>query len=158
MNLALKSLLAAVAIAALGLTATAQAGSKDESFGMMEMHPMHHMNPEKMTALVERHLGHLKAKLHLNAAQEGAWTTFATAIKPPASMGMPHPERAEMEKLTTPERIDKMRAFRTQHHDTMLAEINTREEAAKTFYATLSPEQKKTFDAEHARMERHGGH
>ena len=56
------------------------------------------------------------------------------------------------------ERIDKMRAFRTQHHDTMLAEINTREEAAKTFYATLSPEQKKAFDAEHARMERHGGH
>ena len=51
-----------------------------------------------------------------------------------------------------------MRAFRTQHHDTMLAEIYTREEAAKTFYATLSPEQKKTFDAEHARMERHGGH
>jgi len=158
MNLALKSLLAAAALAALGLTAPAQASPKDESFGMMEMHPTHHMKPEKMTGLVERHLGQLKAKLHLGASQESAWTTFATAMKPSASMGVPHPERAEMEKLTTPERIDKMRAFRTQHHDTMLAEINTREEAAKTFYATLSPEQKKTFDAEHARMQRHGGH
>jgi enoyl-CoA hydratase/carnithine racemase len=42
-------------------------------------------------------------------------------------------------------------------HDAMLAEMNTREEAVKTFYATLSPEQKKSFDAEHARMGRHGG-
>jgi len=156
MKLALKSLFVA-ALSALALTTTAQTGPKDAHLGMMEMHPMHNMNPEKTAAMVGRHLGHLRAKLRLGTTQEAAWATFATAMKPPASMGMPHPERAEIEKLSTPERIDKMRAFRTLHHDAMLAEMNTREEAVKTFYATLSPEQKKTFDAEHARMGRHGG-
>ncbi|MEI7515361.1 MAG: Spy/CpxP family protein refolding chaperone [Betaproteobacteria bacterium] len=158
MKLALKSLIVTAALATLGLAAMAQNGPKEEPFGMMEIRPMHHMNPEKIASMVERHLSHLKAKLHITAVQESAWTTFATAMKPPATMGMPHPESAEMEKLSTPERIDKMRAFRAQHHEAMLAEINAREEAVKTFYAALSPEQRKTFDAEHARMERHSAH
>jgi hypothetical protein len=41
--------------------------------------------------------------------------------------------------------------------------MEKREEAVKTFYASLSPEQQKIFDAEHARLAagldhaRHGG-
>jgi periplasmic protein CpxP/Spy len=59
-----------------------------------------------------------------------------------------------MDKLTTPQRIDKMREMRTQR----MAAMDKRMDATKTFYAALSPEQQKTFDAEHKmRGGRHGG-
>jgi hypothetical protein len=65
---------------------------------------------------------------------------------------------ADMEKLSTPERIDKMRSERAQHMADMNTAMDKRDEATKTFYATLSAEQKKVFDAEHSRMgARHGG-
>jgi Spy/CpxP family protein refolding chaperone len=63
-----------------------------------------------------------------------------------------HPDRAEMDKLTTPERLDKMRAMHKERMATMEAAMDKRADATKTFYAVLSPEQKKTFDAEHAKM------
>jgi hypothetical protein len=93
----------------------------------------------------------LKQKLQITPAQEGAWTAFTTAMKPPANMQ--RPQRGEFEKLTTPERIDKMRAMRSAR----MAEMDKRADATKTFYAALSPEQKKVFDAETARG-RHGHH
>ena len=61
-------------------------------------------------------------------------------------------QRAEMAKLTTPERIDKMREMRTQRMTEMNAAMDKRAEATKTFYATLTPEQQKTFDAEQLKM------
>ena len=59
-----------------------------------------------------------------------------------------------MEKLTTPERIDKMKQIRAQHQEAMKPFMDQRDEAVKTFYATLDAAQKKTFDAEHAHMMR----
>jgi Spy/CpxP family protein refolding chaperone len=53
------------------------------------------------------------------------------------------PDRAEIDKLTTPERLDKMRDLRKQRD----AEMDKRDAATRTFYATLTAEQKKTFDA-----------
>ena len=35
--------------------------------------------------------------------------------------------------------------------------MDKRGDATKAFYAALSPEQQKTFDAEHKKMGRHGG-
>ena len=99
----------------------------------------------------------LKAKLKITAAQEGAWTTFTTAMQPPARMDHQRPDRAEMEKLTTPERIDKMREMRKQRMTDMEAAMDKRDDATKTFYAALAPEQQKVFDAEHARMGKHHG-
>ncbi|MFY8043464.1 MAG: Spy/CpxP family protein refolding chaperone, partial [Rhodoferax sp.] len=50
------------------------------------------------------------------------------------------------------------RTLRTQHMTDMQAEMTKRDDATKAFYATLSPEQKKVFDAESARMGgKHGG-
>ena len=72
-------------------------------------------------------------------------------MKPPARLDTRYPDRAEMDKLTTPERIDKMRALRTEHMTAMNAAMDKREEATKTFYAALNAEQKKVFDAEHMR-------
>ncbi|GDY36622.1 Spy/CpxP family protein refolding chaperone [Acidovorax sp. NB1] len=109
-----------------------------------------------------KHLAELKAQLKLTAAQEPAWTSFTTALQPgerPARL-----DRQDMDKLTTPERIDRMRALRAQH----AAEADRRGEATKAFYAALTPEQQKTFDAQAHRGHRmgdmkggegrHGGH
>jgi Spy/CpxP family protein refolding chaperone len=73
-------------------------------------------------------------------------------MKPPADMMGKHPDRAEMDKLTTPERLDKMRAMHKERMAEMEASMDKRAEATKTFYAALSAEQKKTFDSEHAKM------
>ncbi len=105
----------------------------------------------------------LKAKLKITPAQEGAWTTFTAAMKPPANMaggmGMQHDPKvkAEMDKLTTPERIDKMQAMRAERMKTMNTEMDKRGAATKAFYAVLSAEQKAVFDAITPHGGRHGG-
>ena len=110
-----------------------------------------------MEAMVAKHLGDLKAKLKITAQQEGAWTSFTAAMKPPARAEHTRPDAAEMEKLSTPERIDKMRAHRAERMTEMQAQMDKREEATKTFYATLNADQKKVFDAEHNKMMRRWG-
>src|SRR3989344_476109 len=62
-------------------------------------------------------------------------------------------DRQNMDKLTPPERIDRMRAMRAQH----AAEADRRGEATKAFYAALTPEQQKTFDAQAHHGHRMGG-
>jgi len=117
------------------------------------------MDPAKMEAMMAKRQADLKAKLKITTDQEGAWTTFTAAMKPPAAMDHKRPDRAEMDKLTTPERIDKMHAMRTERMATMNAAMGKREDATKAFYTALNADQKKVFDAEHARMgAQHGGH
>ncbi|MEJ8857176.1 Spy/CpxP family protein refolding chaperone [Variovorax robiniae] len=106
---------------------------------------------ERMQARRAQHLAALKAKLNLSAAQEGAWSTYTAATAPPARPPQ-RPDRAEFQKLTTPERIDRMQA-RQAERQAMFAK---RADATKTFYAALSPEQQKTFDTESLAMMRHG--
>jgi protein CpxP len=162
MKFVLKSLVVAGLLAGAGFAAFSQGtGSMAEHHtmkgdgSMMEKEGRGKMDKTKMEAMVAKRAADLRAKLKITAAQEGAWTAYTTAMKPPADMMAQRPDRAEMEKLSTPERIDKMKALRTQHHADMIAAMDKRDEATKTFYATLSAEQKKTFDGEHARK---GGH
>ena len=105
----------------------------------------HHGNRAEYRA---KHLAALKSDLKLTAAQEPAWTTYTTSMQP--GERTPRLDRKGMDQLTTPERIDRMRALRAQH----AAEADRRGEATKTFYAALTPEQQKTFDAKAHR----GGH
>ena len=95
-----------------------------------------------------KHLATLKSDLKLTAAQEPAWTSFTTSMQPGERTA--RLDRKDMQQLTTPERIDRMRALRAQH----AAEADRRGEVTKTFYAALTPEQQKTFDAKAHR----GGH
>ena len=120
---------------------------------------MGHRDPAKMQAMVTKRLADIKARLNITAAQEGAWTSFAAAMQPPAHIGgRPTPEqRAEFDKLSAPERIDKMRALRTQRMGDRSSAMDKRGEAAKTLYAALSPEQQKLFDAELKKPGPHGG-
>lgn len=111
----------------------------------------HQPNTARMQEVHARHLATLKTRLQLTADQEGAWTTFATAMQPPTPMIADHAQfRAEMEKLTTPQRIDKMQALKAQRD----AQMAKRADAVKTFYATLNPAQQKVFDLES--LQHHG--
>lgn len=155
-----KQLVLAGLLAGFGGLVTAQtpppppAGATAPAPGMRGDHgprgERHRMDPAKMQERMAQRQAALKQKLQITAAQESAWTAWTTAMKPPA--GMQRPDRAEIAKLTTPERIDRMRTIRAER----IAMSDKRGEATKTFYAALSPEQKKVFDAETARMGRHG--
>ena len=116
------------------------------------------MDPARMQARVEKHQAVLKAMLKLTPAQEGAWTTFTAAIKPPVASPLKRPEPVEIAKLTTPERIEKMKALQTQRQSEMNAAMDKRAEATKAFYAALTPEQQKVFDAATVRYMARGGH
>lgn len=91
----------------------------------------------------------LHEALKLAPAQEAAWVSYSTAIKPAA-----RPERGERgawKTMTAPERMEKRLAMAKQRVDRMEARLA----ATATFYATLTPEQKKLFD-DHGM--RRGGH
>ena len=105
----------------------------------------------KMEQRMAQRLGELKQKLAITPAQEGAWNTWTSALKPTSHQ---RPDRAEFASLNTPERIDRMRALRAQRN----AEMDKRMDATKSFYAALGADQKKVFDSESARFLAGGRH
>lgn len=105
------------------------------------------------------HFAKRQAKLHdalkLTAAQEPAWTAYQAAIKP-ADMGA-HSDRAAWAALPAPQRLEKAIAMAKQHTAAMESHLGP----LNTFYAVLTPEQKKVFDAstkggEHGEHDGHG--
>ena len=98
-----------------------------------------------------------QAALQLTDAQQAGWNSYREAIKPaPRGKRM---DRESFAKLTTPQRIDLMQQKRAERN----AQADRRAQATKTFYATLTPAQQKTFDAESLRFgphhgKRHGPH
>ena len=105
----------------------------------------------KRTERQTARLADFKQRLALTPAQEPAWTRFSEAMQ--AKNDFARLDRTSMEKLTTPERIDRMRAQRTQRS----AAMDARLDATKAFYAELQPEQQRTFDATSTRMMHMGG-
>lgn len=87
----------------------------------------------------------LHEALKLNPEQEKAWSKYQES-HPFASPGE-RPDRAVMDKMTAPERADKMLEQSRLHQEAMSKHVS----ALKTFYDTLTAEQKKTFD-EHSMM------
>jgi periplasmic protein CpxP/Spy len=148
-HLILSGLLATLAFATSAQTPPAAPGAAPAA-GAKEHHGR--FDPARMQERVARRQAVLKQKLQITPAQEVAWTAYTAAMKPPADFKRP----GEFAKLTTPERIDRMRTMRAAR----AAEMDRRGEATKTFYAVLSPEQKKVFDDLTARRGHghHGGH
>ena len=109
--------------------------------------PMHGAMMERMKARHEQHLAQLKTKLQLRPEQEPAWVAFAGAMAPPARTAS-RPDWAEVMRLNTPERIDRMKALHQERQSERNALMERRGEAAKAFYAGLSDAQKKVFDEE----------
>lgn len=139
--------------------AATTASSANQSEGYSGQHMGHH-DPARMQARIASRQAGMKAKLNITPAQEGAWTSFTAAMQPPVGMHTRQtPEqRAAFDKLSTPERIDKMRAMRAERMTAMSARMDKRGEATKTFYAALTPEQQKVFDTEHQKHGQKGSH
>lgn len=164
MKSALKHVACVSLLAAISFAATAQTPPPPPGPGPMMQRP-HAMDPARMQDRMQdrmaKRLADLKTVLRITAAQEGAWSAFTAALKPqPGAWAQRSPEErdklhAEMEKLSTPERIDRMRALQNERHGRMTAEMDRRAGATKTFYAALGAEQQKVFDVAYKRME-HG--
>ncbi|MDP1565382.1 MAG: Spy/CpxP family protein refolding chaperone [Polaromonas sp.] len=165
-TLVLAGIMAAASVAAVAQTTAPAAPAVASAPAQPGPHAGHHgknrHDPAQMQARVATHQAELKAKLKLTPAQEGAWTAFTASMQPPVSGARPDRAamKAEFDKLTTPERIDKMRALRAQRMTEMNAAMDKRGDATKTFYSALSADQQKVFDSQ--RMGRggkgHGGH
>lgn len=159
MNCSPKNIIAAAMLAALGLAAAAQTPSGAAPYGAAaatasapQREHGGRFDPAKRLERFAARMAQIKEKLQITPAQEGAWANWITAIQPSANTE--RPDRAALEKLPTPQRIDQLRALRTQH----IATMDRRGEATKTFYAALTPAQQALFDAGAARMGRHHGH
>lgn len=160
----LKHVASASLLAAIGFAAAAQTPPPPPGPGPMMQRP-HAMDPARMQDQMQdrmaKRLADMKTVLRITPAQEGAWSAFTAAMKPqPGAWAQRSPEerdklRADMDKLSTPERIDRMRALHNERHGRMTAEMDRRATATKTFYAALGAEQQKVFDVAYKRME-HG--
>lgn len=113
-----------------------QAGPMAGAEGRMARH-----DPAEMAA---RRTEHLRAALQLRPDQEAALKAFVEATMPPADRREQMRARhAEMANLTTPERLDRMKAMMAEHQ----ALFDKRAAAIKRFYGQLNPAQQKAFDA-----------
>lgn len=104
------------------------------------------MDPaQRQQRMAERHaqrMADLKAQLQISPAQEGAWNAYSAAMQPPTDAQRPRMNRAEVEQLSTPQRIDRMQQFSAERQ----ARMQQRGDAVKAFYAQLTPAQQKTYD------------
>lgn len=140
------TLIATLCVASLSGVAFAQSGNPatdNPRAGRLENMRQHHAERH-----AERHAARwaeLKTKLNLQAAQEPAWNRFVQSMQQPARTA--RPERARLETMTTPERLDQMQAMKAERD----ARMQQRTEATRALYAGLNADQKQVFDQETAR-------
>lgn len=144
-----KQLIAAALLAGVGLAAVAQTPPAPAPGGPGRQERMEGHDPARMQQAMQQRraqkMARLKDTLQIAPGQESAWSSWAASMQPPANWK--RPDRAELQRLPTPERIDRMRAMRTER----MAMMDKRADATKSFYATLNPVQKRVFDLETAR-------
>ena len=99
----------------------------------------------------QKFLDDMKVFLQLQATQEAAWQSFSASIRAPYKRPA-RPSPAEMEKWTTPERIEKMMSIKKERDADMAQRFN----ATNVFYATLTPAQQKVFDTQTQKLMLHG--
>lgn len=166
-----RSLIATAILAGIvGVSATAIAQGMGQHGGMdAQMHAQHmgqrgqgpqagadgkgweERRAQRMEQMIKRHAeqqAQLKSSLKLSASQEAAWNAYVAGTAPNPPANAPGMAREDWSKLTTPQRLDKMQAFRAERDAAMAKRIET----VKTFYAALTPEQQKVFDTQ-----AHGG-
>lgn len=102
-------------------------------------------------AMQKQHLEDLRTVLRLRPDQEAALTAFVAAHQPP--MHGPEEGSSEPKPMSTPERLQQM----ARRDAEMTAQHARMRQALTTFYATLTPEQQKVFDALQRLKGPHGG-
>ncbi|HVZ42534.1 MAG TPA: Spy/CpxP family protein refolding chaperone [Ramlibacter sp.] len=153
--------LGAVLLAGLAAAAVAQQPPAPPAAAPAPIHEMRErhspMDREQMRKRFDERIARredaLKQKLGITPAQEGAWSAWTQALKPPARPAQ-RASREEFAHLTTPERIDRLRSMRAERE----ARMDARADATKQLYAALSPDQRKLFDRESLRMMAPHGH
>ena len=105
---------------------------------------------QRMQEGMEKHRSQLHDKLKLSPQQEPAWKAFTEATKPQHDQKMHQvkADRQAMAAMSAPARMEKM----LEHSKERLARMQQHLDALKSFYAVLTPEQQKIFDASHQRM------
>jgi len=151
-----KPLLMATLLTGAALSAHAQPAGGQHG-GMMGQHQR--MDPAKMQEMIAKRQADLKAQLKITAAQEASWNTYVSSMQPPAGMAQRMDPDArkkmheDMAALSTPQRMERMNAMKAERDATMAM----RQEATKTFYAALTLDQQKVFDARAMHGGRQGG-
>jgi protein CpxP len=144
-TLGLISSLLAVSVATAAEPGHMMKQHKNETncYGMGMMHGDMKMDH---VARAEKHLSELKAKLNLTNDQEPAWSNFSdeVIVQAKSMTSMREDMKKDMQNMpqTAPERMEMMASRmkdRAQHMATMA-------DTVKTFYNTLTPEQKMVFD------------
>ena len=141
-----KTLLISTVLVGAGLAASAQPNAAPQPEGVTA--PIGG-DPARTPEMLDRHQRTLKSSLKLTVAQEAAWATYVSALQPEATMATRSSAesraklREEMDKLTTPQRIEQMNAAKAQRD----AELAGRNEATLAFYAALTAGQQKVFDS-----------
>lgn len=88
-------------------------------------------------------LDRLHTDLHLTASQETAWADFSKAYSmSPQEIAKQQRAQSSMQTMTGPQRVDLSIELAKEN----LVGLQRRGDALKSFYATLSPQQQKTFD------------
>jgi protein CpxP len=115
---------------------------------------------ERRERFMEERMAELRKELKLTAAQEADWNAWSARIREvKEAKKQTRPDREAMKNLPAPERLEKMIAH-NKAKQTYLEEVLA---ATKTFYAKLTPEQRKTFDdltpfgARAPKWKHHGG-
>jgi protein CpxP len=139
-----KMILAGVAIAALSVNVYARS-NRDCGYGVPGQ--LSDRQIERMEKIRTEHQTALHEKLKLTAQQETAWKKFTASQPFPNKTARLN--RAEMQKLTAPQRMEKG----LEHMRTMEKTMSEHLAAVKEFYAALTPEQQKVFDAQTPRFD-----
>jgi protein CpxP len=150
-----KNLLSALAALSMGAAAmgaqaqqtTAPNPGQDSAGAARHAHAVRpDASPEQRAEFAARRTAKLHDALKITPAQESAWTAFVASMKP-ARGG--HPDRAALAGLSAPQRM----ARHIERQKQRTAAMEGRLEAMNSFYAVLTPEQKKTFDDKAARLQ-----
>ena len=133
MNSIRKQLIAGLSVAYVAMASVAHAQTPPAAPAAPHEHE-HAAMMARMKERMAKHQAELHDKLKLNAQQETAWKAYVAKMQPPAPPA--RPQRGEWEKLTAPERMDRMLAMSKEHQK----HTEERAAATKDFYAVLTPE------------------
>jgi thioredoxin-like negative regulator of GroEL len=100
----------------------------------------HQWSAEDRAEHFQKHMETLHSKLNLHGTQEEAWQSYVHKLS--MVNQNEHADREAFSKLPAPERLEKLIAIKSEHLQTLQANLA----ALKEFYATLSNEQKAAFD------------
>jgi len=137
-------LLAALATTGSAFAQSADADREDGTVATAQADPPTATDAKRRdpVAFAQQRLARLKSKLAITAEQESQWSAFtSTVLQQMEQFKAAHQGRRPAAR-TAPERIDRQVARMKER----AAAFETVGEAAKTLYATLSPEQQRIAD------------